>query len=324
MARRVGCLILLLAVLGAGVLAGNFLWGWNGAGPAEEEISFILPEGTSLTEAAALLEEAGAVRSASAFLNRAKILGNGDPIKAGEFLIPAGASNADILAILQGNDFVLRLVTIPEGMPSILVHETLMAEPLLTGEIAIPAEGSVLPESYSFERGESRAAVLGRMQEAMRETLTDLWDKRSSDIAVSSPEEAVVLASIVEKETGVAEERRTVAGLYSNRLKRGMMLQADPTVIYPVTRGKPLGRRILRSELNAVNDYNTYTSLGLPKGPITNPGRASIAAVLNPAQTSAIYMVADGNNGHVFADTLEEHNRNVERWFAIRRQRGEM
>lgn len=324
MARRVGCVILLIAFLGVGVLTGNFLWGWNGAGPAEQEISFVLPEGSSLSKAADLLEEAGAVRSASAFLSRAKLLGGNDPIKAGEFVIPAEASNADILAILQGNDFVLRLVTIPEGMPSIVVHETLMAEPLLTGKVDVPAEGSILPESYSFERGEPRAAVLKRMQDSMRETLAELWQKRSSTIAVGSPQEAIILASIVEKETGVAEEYRTVAGLYSNRLRRGMMLQADPTVIYPVTKGKPLGRRILRSELKAVNDYNTYTSLGLPKGPITNPGRASIAAVLNPAQTSAIYMVADGKGGHVFADTLAEHNRNVERWFALRRQRGEM
>lgn len=324
MARRFGCLVLLLALTGVGILAGNFLWGWNGAGPAKEQISFVLPEGSSLSKAAELLEDAGAVRSASAFLNRAKLLGSNDPIKAGEFIIPAGASNANIMAILQGNEFVLRLITIPEGMPSILVHETLMAEPLLTGEIAVPAEGSILPESYSFERGESRVAVLKRMQDAMRNTLADLWEKRSGDIAVSSAQEAVILAAIVEKETGVPEERRKVAGLYSNRLKRSMMLQADPTVIYPVSRGKPLGRRILRSELEAVNDYNTYTSLGLPKGPITNPGRASIAAVLNPAKTSAIFMVADGTGGHVFADTLDEHNRNVERWFALRRQRGEM
>ncbi|WOE76572.1 endolytic transglycosylase MltG [Alterisphingorhabdus coralli] len=324
MARRLGCAILLIAFLGVAILGGNFIWGWTGEGPAEEEISFILPEGSSLAKAAELLEEAGAVRSADAFLNRAKLLGSNDPIKAGEFVIPAGASNSDILAILQGNDFVLRLVAIPEGMPSIVVHETLMAEPLLTGEIEVPEEGSVLPESYSFERGESRAAVLKRMQDAMDKTLADLWKERASNIAVSTPQEAIILASIVEKETGVPKERRTVAGLYSNRLKRDMMLQADPTVIYPVTKGKPLGRRILRSELNAVNDYNTYTSLGLPIGPITNPGQASIAAVLNPANTSAIYMVADGSGGHVFADTLEEHNRNVERWFAIRRQRGEM
>ena len=141
---------------------------------------------------------------------------------------------------------------------------------------------------------------------------------------VRTPEEAVVLASIVEKETGKPEERRLVAGLYSNRLKQRMMLQADPTIIYPITRGKPLGRRIRQSEIAAVNGYNTYAMIGLPKGPITNPGRDSIAAVLNPAPTDALYMVADGTGGHAFAGTLAEHNRNVAKWFAIRRARGEL
>src|SRR5690606_15102537 len=154
--------------------------------------------------------------------------------------------------------------------------------------------------------------------------VTELWPQRAAGIAVSTPEEAVILASIVEKETGVASERRMVAGLYSNRLKVGMLLQADPTIIYPITKGKPLGRRIRQSEIAAVNDYNTYTMVGLPKGPITNPGRASIEAVLNPEQTDALYMVADGKGGHVFAETLAEHNANVARWFAIRRARGEM
>jgi UPF0755 protein len=188
----------------------------------------------------------------------------------------------------------------------------------------VPQEGSVLPESYDFERGESRAKVLARMQAAMAKTLAELWPKRATDIAVSTPEEAVTLASIVEKETGVARERRMVAGLYSNRLREGMMLQADPTIIYPITKGKPLGRRIKQSEIAAVNGYNTYTMVGLPEGPITNPGRASIEAVLNPAKTDALYMVADGKGGHVFASTLEQHNANVARWFAIRRARGEM
>ena len=196
--------------------------------------------------------------------------------------------------------------------------------PYLTGEIEVPVEGSVLPDSYNYQRGESREAVLERMQKAMRDTLADLWPKRSPTSVVVSPEAAVILASIVEKETGKPSERRMVAGVYSNRLRRGMPLQADPTVIYPITRGRPLGRRILRSELNARNGYNTYSSAGLPIGPIANPGRESIAAVLNPAPTNALYFVADGSGGHVFADTLEQHNANVQRWYALRRARGEM
>jgi UPF0755 protein len=162
------------------------------------------------------------------------------------------------------------------------------------------------------------------MQEAMRTELARLWAQRQPHSVVSSPREAIILASIVEKETGKPSERRMVAGVYSNRVRVGMKLDADPTVIYPVTRGRPLGRRILRSELNADNGYNTYARAGLPIGPIANPGRESIAAVLNPERTQALYFVADGTGGHIFANTLEEHNANVQRWYAIRRQRGEM
>jgi UPF0755 protein len=209
-------------------------------------------------------------------------------------------------------------------MPSIMVHERLMAQEHLTGDVTVPVEGSVLPESYDFERGEAREEVMRRMQAAMRRTLAELWAKRAPGIAVRTPEQAVILASIVEKETGKPSERRMVAGLYSNRLKHGMLLQADPTIIYPITKGKPLGRRIRQSEIQAVNDYNTYTMLGLPRAPITNPGRESIAAVLNPAKTGALYMVADGTGGHAFAESLEAHNRNVEKWFTIRRARGDL
>jgi UPF0755 protein len=217
-----------------------------------------------------------------------------------------------------------RFVAVPEGMPSIMVHERLMAQPYLTGAIPVPAEGSILPDSYDFERDESRQAVLRRMQAAMNRTLKELWAKRAPDTAVKTPQEALSLAAIVEKETGKPSERRLVAGLYSNRLRQGIMLQADPTIIYPITAGKPLGRRIRQSEIQAINDYNTYAMVGLPKGPITNPGRASIEAVLHPARTDALYMVADGTGGHAFAATLEEHNRNVAKWFAVRRARGEL
>jgi UPF0755 protein len=209
-------------------------------------------------------------------------------------------------------------------MPSILVHEKLMATPLLTGTAPVPEEGSVLPDSYSYQRGEPRAAVLKRMTAAMDKTLQQLWPKRKPTAVVRTPQEALALAAIVEKETAVASERRMVAGVYSNRLRIGMPLQADPTVIYPVTKGKPLGRRILRSELNADNGYNTYAKAGLPRGPIANPGRASIEAVLDPAVTKALYFVADGKGGHVFADTLAEHNANVAKWYALRRSKGEM
>lgn len=322
--RRLGCLVIAIAGVIIAGLAINFIWGWTASGPLENDRTVIIKSGSSLSMAAKALEQGGAIKSADTFLTRAKILGGSEPIKAGEFTIPAKASNSQILSILQGGKSVQRLVTIPEGMPSILVHERLMAEELLTGEIPVPAEGSVLPDSYSFERGEKRAAVLLRMQKAMTEAIDELWPKRSKDTVAKTPEEAVILAAIVEKETALARERRQVAGVYSNRVRKNMMLQADPTIIYPITKGKPLGRRIRQSEIAAVNDYNTYSMVGLPKGPIANPGRASIEAVLNPAETSALYFVADGKGGHVFADTLEQHNRNVEKWFAIRRERGEM
>ena len=306
------------------VLAGGFLGRWYGPGPLEQDIAFVVPDGSTLTSVATKLESEGAIGSASTFLTRAKLFGSGDPIKAGEFLVPAGASPAGILDTLQHGKALRRVVAVPEGMPSIMVWDRLVAQPLLTGAILVPAEGSLLPESYDFERGESRAAVVARMQKAMAKVLAEAWAKRTPTTVAKTPQEALTLASIVEKETGKASERRMVAGLYSNRLRTGMLLQADPTIIYPITRGKPLGRRIRQSEIAAINDYNTYSMTGLPKGPITNPGKASIEAVLNPAKTEALYMVADGTGGHVFATTLADHNANVAKWFALRRARGDL
>ena len=322
--RRLGCIVGALLALAVLLAGGWFAWGWYGASQVEEDTAFIVPRGASLTAIARKLEEEGHIGSADAFLLRAKLLGGSDPVQAGEFALPAGMSPASILDTFQHGEVIRRFVTIPEGWPSVLVHERLMAEELLTGDIAVPEEGSVLPESYDFERGEARAAVLARMQAAMDAALAEAWADRTTDIAVATPREALILASIVEKETGVPAERRMVAGLYSNRLKRGMMLQADPTIIYPITRGRPLGRRIRQSEIRAVNGYNTYAMAGLPEGPIANPGRASIEAVLNPAATDALYMVADGSGGHAFAATLAEHNANVAKWYALRRARGEM
>ncbi len=322
--RRLAGVILLIGLAVAAFIAFRFVYGWSEQGPAKQDVSITVPDGATLSDAAVLLKQAGAVRSADAFLTRAKVFGAGKSIKAGEFVIPAGASNSDILSILQGGKTLTRLVTIPEGMPSILVHERLMANDQLTGSIPVPEEGSVLPDSYAFDKGEPRAAVLKRMQAAMDEALAKLWAERAPETIVKSPREAVILASIVEKETGVPSERPMVAGVYANRLRTNMMLQADPTIIYPITRGKPLGRRIRKSEIAAVNDYNTYAMVGLPKGPIANPGRLSILAVLHPAQTKALYFVADGKGGHIFADTYQQHNENVRKWFEIRRARGEL
>ena len=320
--KRLGLIAgLVFALLGvAAIYAASQL----GSATIREETSFIIPAGSSLGQVADKLEDEGLISSAQGFRLRARLLGSSAPIQAGEFLLKPGMSQGEILAAFQSGDVIRRFVTIPEGMPSILVWERLMAEDMLTGEIPVPPEGSILPDIYDFERGQSRAKLVERMQAAMDRALAEEWAKRAPGIAVDTMRDALILASIVEKETGKSEERRMVAGLYSNRVKKGMLLQADPTIIYPITQGKPLGRRIRQSEIAAVNGYNTYTRVGLPVGPITNPGRASIAAVLNPEATKALYMVADGTGGHWFAETLEEHNANVAKWYAIRRERGEM
>jgi len=318
-------LLALVLLVVAGLSVGLwFIQGWSGAGPSRQPTAMVIESGTSLIEAAKQLEQAGVIESAERFLFQAKVFGRREPIKAGEYEFPARASHAEILSLLQNAKTLQRMVTIPEGLPSVLVHERLMNAATLTGEVPVPEEGSVLPNSYSYQRGEARSAVMARMQAAMTKTLNELWPKRNPATVVKSPKEAVILASIVEKETGKASERRMIAGVYSNRLRQGMKLDADPTVIYPITKGRPLGRRIQLYELQANNGYNTYAMAGLPVGPIANPGKESIAAVLNPAPTQALYFVADGTGGHVFANTLAEHNANVQKWFAIRRARGEM
>lgn len=294
------------------------------SGGADRDVTVVVPPGSSLKAAARTLEEQGAIDSASGFLRYAKVFGSSEPIKPGEYEIKSGMDNGDVLALLQAGRTKQRFVVIPEGTPSVIVADRLMAAEYLTGGVSVPLEGSVLPDSYSYTRGEKRSAVLKRMQDAMTGALAKAWANRKPTTVARDPAEAIILASIVEKETAKASERRTVAGVYSNRVRLGMKLQADPTVIYPVTKGRPLGRRILKSELAADNGYNTYAKAGLPAGPIANPGKASIEAVLNPAPTRALYFVADGTGGHVFADTLDQHNANVQKWRALRRSRGEM
>lgn len=322
--RALWRLLALGTVIALAIAFAVVLYGWYCPGPADRKRNFAVEEGSSVTAVAGQLEKAGLIHSAKSFKIAARVLGSGDPVQAGEFEIPKGASGANILELLQHGKPVLRLITVTEGMPSIIVEEKLAANKFLTGPTPSIAEGSVLPDSYGYERDESRAAVVQRMQVAMTRTLDQLLKKGGGNCPVASLEQIVTLASIVEKETGKASERPMVAGVYCNRLRIGMKLDADPTVIYPITKGKPLGRRIKRSELNAITGYNTYREPGLPLGPIANPGKESIAAVLNPAPTKALYFVADGTGGHVFADTLQQHQANVKRWYEIRRQRGEM
>jgi UPF0755 protein len=316
---------MIAAILGLLAGAGGFWLLWLAPGPKTGPHTIVVQEGSTLRTVAGQLEKAGAIPgTATTYRGMARLFGSSDPIQAGEFEIPRSMGGAAILDLLQHGRPIQRLITVTEGMPSIIVEEKLAANRFLTGATPRIAEGSALPDSYGYERGESRAAVVARMQAAMTKTLDQLVPKNTGKCPVRSRTEVLTLASIVEKETGKASERRMVAGVYCNRLRIGMKLDADPTVIYPITRGKPLGRRIRRSELMADTGYNTYRRPGLPVGPIANPGRESIAAVLNPADTKAIYFVADGTGGHVFADTFQQHQANVQRWYAIRRQRGEM
>jgi UPF0755 protein len=315
--------------LAAGALALAALIGlyvlWWGPGPRPGPHTIIVQEGSSLGSVARRLEKQGAIPgTAKTYYVMARLLGSHDPVQAGEFAIPKGMGGAAILDLLQHGRPVQRLITVTEGMPAIIVSEKLASNPYLAGPTPPIEEGSLLPDSYGYQRGETRAALVERMQKAMARTIAELWPKRSTECPIATPEQAVTMASIVEKETGKAIERPTIAGVYCNRLRIGMKLDADPTVIYPVTKGKPLGRRILRSELNADNGYNTYRRAGLPEGPIANPGKASVEAVLHPARTKALYFVADGSGGHVFAETLAEQNANVAKWYALRRQRGQM
>ncbi|HEX6784262.1 MAG TPA: endolytic transglycosylase MltG [Sphingomicrobium sp.] len=317
-------LILIAAGLVLAALVGiYFLW-W-GPGPKPGPHTVMIQEGATIGSVARKLEKEGAIPgSARTYYVMARLFGSHDPIQAGEFEIPKGMGGAAILELLQHGKPVLRLITVTEGMPAIVVSEKLAANPYLTGPNPEIGEGSLLPNSYGYQRGETRAALVAEMKAAMDKTIAALWAQRSTACPVTTPEQAIIMASIVEKETGKAAERPMVAGVYCNRLRIGMPLQADPTVIYPITKGKPLGRRILKSELATDNAYNTYRMRGLPAGPIANPGKASIEAVLHPAQTKALYFVADGTGGHVFANTLEQQNANVAKWYAIRRQRGEM
>ena len=316
-------LIAAVIALGIAALVVIYLLWWGGG--AARATTIMVEEGATLGRLCPGLERKHLIPgNCTTYRAMARLFGTRDPIQAGEFEVPAGTGGGALLDLLQHGRPVQRLITVTEGMPAIIVAEKLAASPYLTGAVPPIAEGSLLPDSYGFERGEARAAVVKRMQAAMSKALNQLWPKRSSDCPIATPDQAVILASIVEKETGKASERPTIAGVYCNRLRIGMKLDADPTVIYPVTKGKPLGRRILKSELNAQNGYNTYRRAGLPDGPIANPGKASIEAVLHPAATKALYFVADGTGGHVFAQTLAEQQANVAKWFALRRARGQM
>jgi UPF0755 protein len=290
----------------------------------QEVRTVVIPKGNTITSIARQLRMEGVVRSSLAFRIASEIYQHGRTMKAGEYVIAPGQSMVETINALAEGRVVLHPITIPEGLTSEMVVDLLAAAEVLTGETPqVPPEGAVLPETYMVPRGAERAEILRRMMEAQDQTLTSLWANRAKDLPIKTPEEAVILASIVEKETGVAHERPQVAGVFLNRLRRGMRLESDPTIIYGVSKGRPLGRGILRSELERETPYNTYKINGLPPTPIANPGREALAAVLNPPKTEALFFVAldpnDPGAGHQFSRTYAEHSAAVARLRAAER-----
>lgn len=324
--RRVRRAVVLAAVMfalmaAAGYAARTAHLAWSGPGPLAEPAQIVIPRGGTERIAATLLER-GVIRDARAFAIAAWITRDRGPLRAAEFAFPAGAPLREVLRILREERPVQRRLTIAEGLTAHQIRALLERAEGLTGEVPPIAEGELLPETYAFEWGDTRAAIARRAATAMERALAEAWAARAPDLPLASPRDVLVLASIVERETGKAEERAKVAGVFVNRLRRGMPLQSDPTVAYAATGGVPMERPISRADLDREHPFNTYRVRGLPPGPIASPGRASLMATTRPEATDALYFVADGTGGHAFARTLEEHNRNVARWREIERRNG--
>ena len=320
--------IFLAAFMVALTVVGTPMWlawrGFAGPGPVPDRAIVLIEKGAGLSTIAGQLEREGLVTSALMFRAGVQLAGNASALKAGEYEIPRHASMRQIMRILVDGKPILWPVTIFEGMTSWEAVDILKQQPFLTGSVpVVPAEGTLLPETYLVTRGTSRQEVVDRARKAQDELVKRLWPQRQENLPFDTLSEALVLASIVEKETGQGHERAKAASVFINRLERGMRLQSDPTIIYGITKGQgPLGRRIRRSEIDAVTPYNTYRIDGLPPTPICNPGAAAIEAVLNPADTDYLFFVANGTGGHAFARTNREHERNVRQWREIQRERG--
>ncbi|MDF2797731.1 MAG: mltG [Devosia sp.] len=319
---------LTLLVIGLVVVGGVLLYGvsqFYGNGPAPADTVFRVEAGNGLGTTAQRLEEQGLISNRYVFQLGGRALERQAMLKAGDFTIPAGASMADILKELTEGNPLRYAVVVPEGWTSWEAVQRINGDSNLVGEItAMPPEGSLLPGSYDYLPGDTRQSVIDKMQAAMQAQLAEIWAARNPDLPLETPEEMLVLASIVEKETGVASERPQVAAVFVNRLREGMRLQSDPTIIYGITNGQaPLGRGLRRSEIEAKTPFNTYQIDGLPPTPIANPGAEALRAVANPDSHDYLYFVAKGpvpSDGHAFAETYAEHQRNVARWREIERE----
>ena len=324
--------------LTAGLLAASATFGvflvalligvWSvyyGPGPAARQgdsTIVTLASGSGVSAIAATLKNEGVIRSTDMFKAAATMTGADRRLRAGEYRVPAKASLRAVLRLLTDGKVVRHYVTIPEGWSSAQAVDILNRQPVLTGAVeTVPVEGSLWPDTYEVSRGETRDEVVLRMQRAMTENLARLWAERSPGTVARTPQEAVILASVVEKETALAAERPRVAAVFSNRIRMGMRLESDPTIVYGITKGRPLGRGIRQSELQANTGYNTYLIDGLPPTPIANPGVDAIRAVLNPPRSTDLFFVADGSGGHAFASTYDQHRANVARWREIERMK---
>lgn len=283
------------------------------------KIIFQVNKGDSMPKIAEELADNGLVNNAQYFLWYAKFHKIYPNIKAGEYMIDHDVNFADVAQVLQSGKFYWRKVTIPEGLTAVQIKEILLNNEFLTGDIPDFGEGEILPETYTFMKGETRENIIKQAKNALNDTLSEIWANRAENLPLKSPQELLILASIVEKETGLPDERADVASVFVNRLKIGMRLQTDPTVIYAITKGKTeLGRPLYKKDLSFDSPYNTYLYTGLPPSPICSAGKEAIYAAAHPTNTNYLYFVASGNGGHNFAKSLSEHNKNVQIWRNIR------
>ena len=314
---------LFVTVMGGALFLGNMLL--TAPGPLDKTKNIVIARGAGPATMAKVLHDEGVIAHDRLFRVALLIDPAPKPIKAGEYEIPPHISMQALVDLLQSGKVVQRRLTVPEGTTTAEVVELVRKTEALAGEITLDLkEGDLLPETYFYSRDDTRDGLLSRMKEAMDKTLDEAWRKRAAGLPLANRREALVLASMIEKETAVPAERAKVAAVFVNRLRRKMRLESDPTVIYGVTAGKgPFNRELSRADLQSTSPYNTYMVGGLPPAPICNPGRASIVAATNPARDRLLYFVADGQGGHAFALTVAEHNRNVERWRQIQRERQE-
>ncbi len=310
---------LVLAALAAGIALFLGKQRFDAAGPLAADRVVNIPRGSGMRDIADILSREGVINQPWLFIGGVLVLKAREDLKAGEYEFKAHSSMRDVVATIVEGKAVAHQVSIPEGLTSEQIVSRLLQDNVLAGDIKeIPREGSLLPDTYNFARGITREQMIARMQQAQQRVLRDIWDHRAPDLPLRTPEQLVVLASLVEKETGKAEERSRVAAVFVNRLKQKMKLQSDPTIIYGLVGGKgTLGRPIMKSEIEQPTPYNTYVIDGLPPGPIANPGRASLEAAANPARTRELFFVADGTGGHAFAETYEQHQKNVARLRSI-------